>query len=123
MLTASPEGLKPDERVLDAGCGIGRIAVPLTEYLDESGGYEGFDIAPEGIAWCRENITPRYPNFRFQVADIYNKSYNPEGSQKADEYEFPYEGRLLRLRVPRLRVYAPPAAGHWRTTWPSSGGS
>ena len=46
---------------------------------------------PESIAWCRENITPRYPNFHFQVADIYNKSYNPGGSQRASEYRFPYE--------------------------------
>lgn len=91
MLTSSQEGLKPEERVLDAGCGIGRIAIPLAEYMDETGSYEGFDIAPEGIAWCRENITPRYPNFRFQLADVYNKSYNPEGSYRASEYEFPYE--------------------------------
>lgn len=28
-------GLKPDHKVLDIGCGIGRIAVPLTKYLNE----------------------------------------------------------------------------------------
>ncbi len=26
--------LKPNERVLDVGCGIGRMAAPLTKYLD-----------------------------------------------------------------------------------------
>ena len=91
MLASPPEGLKPDERVLDAGCGLGRIAIPLAGYLSPTGSYEGFDVAPESIAWCRENITSRYPNFRFQVADIYNKSYNPGGSQRASEYSFPYE--------------------------------
>ncbi len=30
-------GLAPDARVLDVGCGIGRLAVPLTQYLDQSG--------------------------------------------------------------------------------------
>ena len=58
-------GLKPDHRVLDVGCGIGRMAVPLLEYLDERGSYEGFDIVPLGIDWCREKISPRRPSFRF----------------------------------------------------------
>lgn len=83
--------LKPHERVLDVGSGIGRVAVPLTGYLGEGGGYEGFDVVPKGVHWCEENITPRYPNFRFQVADIYNKRYNPEGEHRAEEYVFPYE--------------------------------
>jgi SAM-dependent methyltransferase len=83
-------GLRPNERVLDVGCGIGRMAVPLTRYLDNRGSYEGLDVFPKGIAWCQENITPRYPNFRFRVADIKNKEYNPGGRFAASEYEFPY---------------------------------
>lgn len=82
--------LKPHERVLDVGCGIGRMALPLTGYLS-SGEYEGFDVVPSSIAWCQENITSRYPNFRFQVADVYNKEYNPKGTVGASEYKFPYE--------------------------------
>ena len=39
-------GLKPDERVLDLGCGIGGMAVPLTRYLSERGSYKGFDVFP-----------------------------------------------------------------------------
>ena len=27
-------GLRPDSRVLDIGCGIGRMAIPLMDYLD-----------------------------------------------------------------------------------------
>lgn len=83
--------LKPDEKVLDVGCGTGRMAVPLTKYLDKRGSYEGFDIVPEGIKWCQEKITSQYPNFRFQLADIFNKRYNPKGKYKASEYKFPYE--------------------------------
>ncbi|MGB3681469.1 MAG: class I SAM-dependent methyltransferase [Rubrobacteraceae bacterium] len=90
LLTTELGGLRPHESVLDVGCGVGRIAAPLTGYLT-TGTYDGFDIAPEGIAWCQENITPRYPNFRFQTADIYNKRYNPEGGHTASNYEFPYE--------------------------------
>lgn len=83
--------LKPNEKVLDVGCGVGRMAVPLTEYLDKRGSYEGFDIVAEMINWCIEKITPKYPNFNFQLADIYNKHYNPKGRYKASEYKFPYE--------------------------------
>ena len=32
-------GLKPTDRVLDIGCGIGRMAVPLTQYLDPERGF------------------------------------------------------------------------------------
>jgi ubiquinone/menaquinone biosynthesis C-methylase UbiE len=83
--------LKPNEKVLDVGCGIGRMAVPLTKYLEERGRYEGFDIVNSGINWCRQKITPRYPNFHFQLASIYNKTYNPKGKYKASEYRFPYD--------------------------------
>jgi SAM-dependent methyltransferase len=83
--------LRPSDRVLDVGCGIGRMAIPLTQYLDRSGSYEGFDIIQAGIDWCREKITPRYPNFRFQLADVYNKSYLPTGKYHDDGYVFPYE--------------------------------
>jgi SAM-dependent methyltransferase len=42
-------GLKPNERVLDVGCGIGRVAIPLMDYMKGYGCYEGFDIVPHEI--------------------------------------------------------------------------
>lgn len=84
-------GLKSDARVLDVGCGIGRMAIPLTNYLVTGGSYEGFDIVQDGIKWCQKNITPKFPNFRFTLADVYNKAYHPQGRYKASQYTFPYE--------------------------------
>lgn len=81
--------LKPTDTVLDVGCGIGRMARPLTGYLS-SGRYEGVDIDRNGIDWCVKNITKRFPNFKFQVADVFNKHYNPGGKSKASEYRFPF---------------------------------
>jgi SAM-dependent methyltransferase len=84
------QGLQPEHRVLDVGCGIGRLAVPLTAYLNASGGYEGFDIMPQAIRWC-QRINAAYPNFRFQLADVHSDRYHPRGQVKASEYVFPYE--------------------------------
>ena len=81
--------LGPDGRVLDIGCGPGRIAARLTRQL-ERGSYEGFDIDPRSIRWCRRKISSRHPNFHFQLADIRNAEYNPAGSQEARAYTFPY---------------------------------
>ena len=83
-------GLQPDEAVLDVGCGIGRMARPLAGYLSREGSYDGFDVNRDGIGWCRRRYA-RLPNFRFQVADLYNRRYNPAGAQSAREYVFPYE--------------------------------
>ncbi len=82
--------LRPHHDVLDVGCGTGQKAIWLTDYLT-SGRYEGFDIIPDSIKWAQANISPRYPNFRFRLADIYNKTYNPAGSLAAERWEFPYE--------------------------------
>jgi SAM-dependent methyltransferase len=81
--------LQPSERVLDVGCGIGRMARPLSGYLSSEGSYDGFDVNRDGIGWCRRRYRRR-SNFHFQVADIYNARYNPRGAHRADEYRFPY---------------------------------
>lgn len=82
-------GLQPDAHVLDVGCGVGRVAIPLTRFLSPQGSYDGFDIVKRWIRWCRRNITPRYPNFRFTHADVYNSHYNRSGVPAA-EFRFPY---------------------------------
>lgn len=82
-------GLRPDDDVLDIGSGVGRGAIGLTGWL--RGRYEGIDVVRRGVQWCQRAITPRYPNFRFQVADIYNRHYNPVGCFSASEYRFPFE--------------------------------
>ena len=43
-LCVAEAGLKPHHKILDIGSGMGRLAVALTEILDENGAYEGFDV-------------------------------------------------------------------------------
>ncbi|MBP2314240.1 class I SAM-dependent methyltransferase [Azospirillum soli] len=81
-------GLKPNHRVLEIGCGIGRMALPLTQYLESS--YDGVDIVEDGIQWCRETITPAYPEFRFQRLDVVNGLYNPGGAVQASKTTLPF---------------------------------
>ncbi|MEA3034948.1 MAG: hypothetical protein QOH04_707 [Sphingomonadales bacterium] len=82
-------GLRPDERVLDVGCGTGRMARPLAGYLT-SGSYDGIDIVKPSIDWCRRAYR-RFLHFRFHHSDIYNKAYNPGGVAAANAYRFPFD--------------------------------
>jgi SAM-dependent methyltransferase len=82
--------LRPKDRMLDVGFGIGRKTIPLVRYLDERSVYEGLEITKAGVEWCSQHITPRRPNFRFQQIDVYNAMYNKEGRYRASEYRFPF---------------------------------
>ncbi len=82
--------LKPDGTILDVGCGIGRLAVPLTNYLTNKGRYEGFDVVEDGINWCKKNISNKYPNFTFTYTPLRNDLYNLDTSILAQTFQFPY---------------------------------
>jgi SAM-dependent methyltransferase len=69
--------------VLDMGCGCGRIAAGLTQFLNETSEYVGVDILPGLIEFGRKFITPRYSRFKFLLLDQGNFTYDtlrPEGS-------------------------------------------
>lgn len=80
--------LEPHHRVLEVGCGAGRIAFALADYL-EPGGYVGFDIDEVSIQACRE--APELGHFQFFVADVANEVYRPAGAVDAAAYRFPLE--------------------------------
>ncbi len=71
-------GLRPESCVLDVGSGMGRMALPLTDYL--TGPYQGLDIMPIGINWCLKHITTAYPNFHFDLIDAHNDLYTKSGA-------------------------------------------
>ena len=81
--------MKPSDRILDVGSGIGQKARAMASFLSHDGSYEGLEIVAEGVAWCTEHYKP-YPRFRFSHADIFSTHYNPSGETKAYEYRFPY---------------------------------
>ena len=91
--------LQPDQAVLDVGCGVGRTAAALGTYLLPSARYEGFDIVDKEIAWCRSHLSARFPNFRFQTADVFNQFYNRSGQTPAAAFSFPYADRTFDCAV------------------------
>ncbi len=91
--------LVPDNALLDIGCGIGRIAIALTDSLSSQGMYRGFDITPDAIEWCSREITPRHPQFQFALSDVFNSSYNPGGQLKPENYVFPYEDGVFDIAI------------------------
>ena len=82
--------LHSSDKVLDIGSGIGRLAIPLTTYLDENGSYEGFDVVEYGVKWCQKYISSKYPNFNFKYIPLHNDLYTKKG-QNANTFKFPYE--------------------------------
>ena len=62
----------------------------LLDYLEPPGRYEGLDILAAQISFAQQSIHSRYPHFNFNLADVYNKFYNPTGKQSADAYTFPF---------------------------------
>lgn len=60
-------GLPKDGYVIDVGCGSGRLAKPLAEYLE--GDYLGIDVVPELLAHARSLVAERRPTWRFEKAE------------------------------------------------------
>lgn len=81
-------GLEDTDRVLDIGCGSGRIAAALANVLT-TGRYEGFDVDKSRIAWAKEHI--ELPQFNFRHVDVKNGMYS-RGllRKKAVDFAFPY---------------------------------
>ena len=70
-------GLKNTDYLIDVGCGSGRLAKPLAEYL--TGTYLGIDVVPGLVEYARK-LVPR-PDWRFEVAEGLKI---PEGDGRAD---------------------------------------
>jgi len=108
-------GLTPDDRVLDIGCGNGRVAEQLAPILAGGvGAYLGFDISRAGIQACRRRFADR-PHMGFAHLDVWNGEYNPTGKLAEAETVFPAADRTIDLafatsvfthmRMPAVRRY------------------
>ncbi len=97
--------LRPDNRVLDVGCGPGRMAIPLTGYISSEGSYEGVDTWSEGVDWCATHITPRFPNFRFGTLDA-GSARGVNFRFEDGEFDFAILCAISKLDEKTFRSYA-----------------
>jgi SAM-dependent methyltransferase len=74
-------GLKPDDYLIDVGCGSGRLAKPLAEYL--RGAYLGIDVVPDVLDYARELVARK--DWRFEIARGFSI---PESDARADKVCF-----------------------------------
>jgi SAM-dependent methyltransferase len=77
-------------RVLDVGCGQGRLAIGLLRIIGELE-YLGLDIDKSSIEWCQRYIERFHPTYRFQHLDLYNERYNKNGIKIDDNFHFDIE--------------------------------
>lgn len=67
----------PAQRVFDFGCGCGRVARKLIQQDVQPERYVGVDLHAGMIEWCRVNLSPRAPQFRFDHHNVFNVGFNP----------------------------------------------
>lgn len=93
-------GLSPADRVLDIGCGFGRMARVLASELEPpDGAYDGFDVTADAIEWCRAGYRHLAVPFRFAHVDLHHPLYSPSGSGKPEEFRFPYADGAFDLAI------------------------
>ncbi|MCF6151997.1 MAG: class I SAM-dependent methyltransferase [Candidatus Kuenenia stuttgartiensis] len=80
--------LKPYHHVLEIGCGCGRIAQNLIDYIDE-GSYEGIDVNKKVIQYAKK-IEQEHRKFKFHHINVYSGSYNSESNVMPSDFRFPY---------------------------------
>jgi len=84
-------GLSLESRVLDIGCGTGRLPIGLLSRFGGLRQYVGIDVNGPAIQWCRRFIEARHEGFTFQWVDVVNERYNPEGGAVDESFRLPFE--------------------------------
>lgn len=82
-------GLTKGSRLLDWGCGAGRLAIGLRLSMGRIGDYHGVDIQPRLLNWAIKNLTA--PGFRFTLIDVPHRHYNPAGELHDESLPTPSE--------------------------------
>lgn len=89
--------MKENARILDIGCGCGKMARNLC-YHPYVNHYTGFDVIKISIDWCIESLVPRTGGrFEFHWIDVFSDAYNPAGRVRGSEVVFPASDSSIDL--------------------------
>lgn len=79
--------LNEKSRVLDVGCGQGRLPIGLSR-LVKNIDYTGIDLDKWSVGWCKRYIEKKYPYLKFKHLNLYNERYNKTGIKIDDNFMF-----------------------------------
>jgi SAM-dependent methyltransferase len=108
-------GIRRDEIVLDVGCGLGRIAWPLSTRLGWRGRYAGLDAQRRYVDWCTAHLGLPARRFGFRHADLRSSDTNPAGTIDPELFRFPWADGTFTLAIATslFTHLLPEAAGHY----------
>lgn len=86
--------LSNNSKILDVGCGTGRIAKCLYQKMDV-GLYQGYDINQKYIDYCK--LT--YPLYDFDHFDIQHDEYNSLGTFNQNDFILPYQSNYFDIII------------------------
>jgi len=90
-------GLNLSSRVLDVGCGMGRLPTGIIQRVGDIQNYMGIDVMRRPINWCQKYIGSQHPNFHFVHIDVTNQLYNPSGQNINADFRLPSEAQSFDI--------------------------
>lgn len=84
-------GLNEQTRLLEIGCGPGRLPIGLVAESLRVARYDGVDVDAAAIRWCERHLARAHPEFHFHHIDARNERYNPDGREMDDSFQLPLE--------------------------------
>ncbi|MFX0186840.1 MAG: class I SAM-dependent methyltransferase [Candidatus Hodarchaeota archaeon] len=84
-------------RILDVGCGVGRLPIGILSKIGDIQNYTGIDVDRKSINWCKYHITKKHPNFHFIYINVKNLRYNPNGKNINNKFSFPFKNKEFDL--------------------------
>jgi cyclopropane fatty-acyl-phospholipid synthase-like methyltransferase len=79
-LLADVAGLTRDSRLLDWGCGAGRLAIGIKQEWHHIADYHGVDVQKKLIRWATNHLADDHT--RFTLVNQRNDRYNPDGNPR-----------------------------------------
>lgn len=83
--------LDASTRMLEVGCGYGRLAIGLINQRVPLKIYHAIDVTRDAISWCSRHLTRQDARFRFHYINVYNERYNPAGQAQETQFRFPFD--------------------------------